>query len=90
VNQEEFQIWKTDPLTKKFLNYLQDVCESMTETHKAYFQEGMRVDDESFYRDSERFITLSQIINLDHVDIEEFYGQLDSSMGKPSRITGQD
>lgn len=39
-----------------------------------------RVSDEDFYRDSERYITIEDIVNLTFEDIEEFYDQ--TSLGE--------
>jgi len=48
------------------------------------FKNGQRISEEDFIRDSERYITLDQIINLSYQEIEEFYDE--TSMGP---ISGQ-
>ena len=69
----EFQQWKTDPLTKEVLKYLNDFKEVIVNIHTENFRDSNRPSDEDYFRDSERYITLDQIVNLSHEDIEEFY-----------------
>lgn len=51
--------------------------------HTQMFQNGSRCSEDEFRRDSERYITLQQIVNLDYEDIEGFYDDK-ASMGQTS------
>lgn len=57
------------------MQYLSDFNEALATRHEDMFKDANRVSEEDFFRDSERYITLNQIINLNSDDIEEFYDQ---------------
>jgi hypothetical protein len=50
-----------------------------------FFKDGFYLTPKDFYRDSERVITLDQIVNLTFENIEEFYDT--SSVGQISGET---
>jgi len=62
------------------MQYLRDFNEALATRHEDMFKDSTRVSEEDFYRDSERYITLSNIIDLNSDDIEEFYDK--ASVGK--------
>lgn len=66
------------------MKYLEDFATALMEQYKLNFQESVLTDDETFHRDSERYQTLMDIINLDHEDIEAFYkeDEHEASMGQ--------
>ena len=55
------------------MQYLSDFGEALAERHKDMFKNVIQVSEEDFIRDSERYTTLDQIVNLNVDDIEEFY-----------------
>jgi hypothetical protein len=65
------------------MQYLNDFNDALAERHQDMFKDAVRVDEEDFYRDSERFTTLNQIANLSFQDIEEFYDK--ASVGSIDR-----
>ena len=81
LDSEEFMLWKTDPRTIQVLRYLSDFADSLVDTHKAAFIDSHQPTEEDFIRDSERYQTLKDLINLDYEDIEVFY-ETTTSMGK--------
>ena len=84
MDKEDFLRWQADPVTKEVLKYLSDFSRELAVNHTQLFQTGTRCTDDEFRRDSERYITLQQIINLEHEDIEGFYDDK-TSMGQVSR-----
>lgn len=65
------------------MKYLKDFNQELAARHKDSFESQIRVSEEDFYRDSERFITIQELIELSYQDIEDFYdkasvGQIDS------------
>ena len=87
MNKDDFDQWKTDPLTKQVLNYLEDVIDSLDENYLEAFKTGSYTDEETFYRDSERRITIYEFINLEYEDMEAFY---ETSVGTSSSTPIED
>jgi hypothetical protein len=83
MNKEDFQIWKADPVTRLVMKYLKQFNSELKERHSELFMNGEYPSSENFYRDSERFRTIDDIVNLSYDDMEAFYdqtsvGQIDS------------
>lgn len=62
------------------MKYLSDFGEALADRHEDMFKNTIRVSEEDFIRDSERYTTLDQIVNLNVDDIEDFYDK--ASVGK--------
>ena len=75
-------MWITDPTTKEILKYLNDFAEQLVENHSVLFRNAVEVNQEDFHRDTERYQTLMDIVNLAYEDIEEFYDTVESHMGE--------
>lgn len=66
------------------MKYLKDFAEELAEAHKQEFISGIEPDSESFIRDSERYQTLMDLVNLEYEDMEKFYAE--TSMGQTDSI----
>lgn len=64
------------------MQYLSDFNSEMAKRHEENFMDSIRTSDEDFYRDSERYQTIKDLVELEIEDIEEFYDQ--TSMGQIS------
>lgn len=62
------------------MKYLSDFNAELATRHEDMFKAANRVSEEDFHRDSERYTTLDQIVDLNFDDIEEFYDK--ASVGK--------
>lgn len=85
LSKDDLTRWKTDPVTKQILNYLKHFNKELAQRHEDYFINSIRTTDEEFYRDSERYQTIKDLVELEIEDIEEFYDQ--ASVGKISSQT---
>ena len=81
--KDDYQRWKTDPVTKQILKYLKDYQQALLDQNNRQFSDGAYPTEKDFYRDSERLITLNEIANLTYEDIEGFYDQ--ASVGPSNR-----
>lgn len=62
------------------MKYLTDFNEALVIRHENMFKNTIRVSEEDFHRDSERYTTVNQIVDLNFDDIEDFYDK--ASVGK--------
>ena len=62
------------------MRFLSEFAQELIENHNELFVTGIRSEDEDFHRDSERYQTLMDLVNLEYADIEVFYDK--TSMGK--------
>lgn len=60
--------------------YLSHFNQASAKRHEEMFTAGIRVTEEEFYRDSERYQTIQDLINIQLDDIEAFYDH--TSVGK--------
>ena len=67
------------------MQYLKHFNRELAKRHEEMFLDSIRVSDEVFYRDSERYQTVKDLIELEIEDIEEFYDN--ASVGKISSKT---
>jgi hypothetical protein len=65
------------------MKYLKDFSKELEQRYQELFNSGVLTEPEDFYRDSERFRTLDDLINLSFEDMEVFYDQ--AGMGEISR-----
>ena len=79
MDEDDFQRWRDDPATKMVMKFLNDFSIELVAQHGELFTGGTRAEAEDFYRDSERYITLQDIINTTYSEMELFYDQ--TSMG---------
>jgi hypothetical protein len=71
--KEDFQVWLNEPITKRVMQYLNDFNVKLVAIHKEHFISGIRLSEQDFYRESERYTTIEDVVNLTYEDIEEFY-----------------
>jgi len=64
------------------MKYLKHFNSELAKRHEQHFTDSIRTSDEEFYRDSERYQTIEDLVNLEIEDIEEFYDQ--TSVGQIS------
>lgn len=83
--KDDFERWKTDPVTLQVMKYLTNFNNELVEQHSEAFKDGAMPSPEDFYRDSERYQTIEHLINLEFEDMEIFYDQ--TSMGQASSET---
>ena len=57
------------------MKYLKEFNSELKERHNELFMSGEYPTSEEFHRDSERFRTIDDIVNLSYEDMELFYDQ---------------
>lgn len=67
------------------MKYLEQYNAELLDKYNELFKSTVLPPSEDFYRDSERYQTIQDVINLEYEDMETFYDQ--TSMGQISSIT---
>ena len=83
MDWDDYQRWKSDPVTKRVVKYLQDCQEELIKLQGDNLVNKIKLSTEDFISQAERYATLDDVVNLNFEEIEAFYDS--TSVGQISR-----
>ncbi len=70
MNADDFQRWKSDPVTKEIFEFWEKQRTELIESYADQFEAGIFPAHKEFHRDTAACEILSEVINLTFEDIE--------------------
>jgi hypothetical protein len=75
LSEESFAVWRNHPATKAFIAYLADYAAALERDHVERWKQGGAADADLEAEARGRVLTLHEIVDLRHDNIDKFYHQ---------------